>query len=235
MAWTAASIERCRLRLMLVGALWMPLFGVALTLAMGLIRPFRVVPVRVRAPGSKKRVFISYSHDDAAMAGRLRDVLGRNNFDVIMDVDSMAAGQRIQEFIERSIQDADLVVSIVSNGSPLSAWVAMETMNAFHRAKPAGSRVFVPCTLSDDFLRPEFRLECTRKIDERLEAIERLIPSYAATRTDPVDLNEEKKRLYDLRNNLGAILAVLKGSLCLDCGRRFEQSSRTLVATMAQA
>ena len=33
---------------------------------------------------------------------------------------------------------------------------------------------------------------------------------------DPVDLNQEKSRLYDLRNNLGSILANLKGSLCLN-------------------
>jgi len=30
-----------------------------------------------------------------------------------------------------------------------------------------------------------------------------------------VDLNEEKSRLYDLRNNLGSILANLRGSLWL--------------------
>ena len=70
--------------------------------------------------------------------------------------------------------------------------------------------------MSEEFFRPEFRLECTRVIDERLEAIEKLLPAYREKMIDPVDLNQEKSRLYDLRNNLGTILANLKGSLCLN-------------------
>ena len=47
---------------------------------------------------------------------------------------------------------------------------------------------------------------------------------------DPVDLNEEKSRLYDLRNNLGSILANLKGSLCLNLrDEDFAESCQAIV------
>ena len=120
-----------------------------------------------------------------------------------IDIDSMAPGERIQDFIERSIRESDAVVSIVSTQSLLSSWVAIETINAFHRQKWTDGKLFIGALLSDDFFRPEFRLECTRIIDERLETIERLLPGYREKMIDTVDLNDEKTRLYDLRNNLG--------------------------------
>jgi hypothetical protein len=122
--------------------------------------------------------------------------------------------ERIQDFIERSIRNSDVVVSIVSTRSLLSPWVAVETINTFHRRKWDG-KVFIGALLSDEFFRPEFRLECTRLIDERLQTIDNLLPEYREKKIDSVDLNEEKTRLYDLRNNLGSILANLKASLCL--------------------
>ena len=167
------------------------------------------------------------------MALSLRDVLSRNGLEVIIDLDSMAAGQRIEEFIMASIQAADAVVSIVSNRSLLSSWVAMETIKSLHRQKWVNGKLFIGCYLSEDYFRPEFRLECTRQIDERLQLIDRLIADYAEKKLDPVDLNEEKTRLFDLRNNLGTILAELKQTLCLDLRRKeFESSVRTLLATI---
>jgi hypothetical protein len=240
-AWTQASIERCRLRLILTGALWMPLFGVALTCAVGLITPSihrsaGAPGETARARGGRKRVFISYSHEDAPVAVMVRDLLTRNNLEVTLDMDSMTAGQRIQEFIEQSIRGSEAVVSIVSNRSLLSSWVALETINSFHRQKWVEDKLFIACYLNDDFFRPEFRLECTRQIDARLETIEQLAQDYAEKKIDPVDLNDEKTRLYDLRNNLGNILATLKGSLCLDLREaKFEESGRSLVATITRS
>ena len=117
---------------------------------------------RGASTGDSKRVFISYNHEDAAIARRLRDALAASGLDVSLDVDSMAPGERIQDFIERSIRDSDAVISIVSTDSLLSSWVAIETINAFHRQKWADRKLFVGALLSDDFFRPEFRLECTR-------------------------------------------------------------------------
>jgi hypothetical protein len=211
-AWTEGSIARCRMQLGSTESLWMSLLGIALVCAVSLMQPSRA---RASA-GGPKRVFISYNHEDAAVARRLRDALRAAGLRVAMDIDSMAPGERIQDFIERSIRESDAVISIVSTKSLLSSWVAVETVSAFHRQKWSDGKLFIGALLSDDFLRPEFRLECTRTIDERLQTIEQLLPEYPEKMIDPVDLNDEKTRLYELRNNLGSILANLKGSLCLD-------------------
>jgi hypothetical protein len=233
-AWTAASIARCRLELHGTESLWMPLLGVALVCAVSFMQSSRVGTSAANA-GGPKNVFISYNHEDAAVARRLRDALRAAGLRVAMDIDSMAPGERIQDFIERSITDSYAVISIVSTKSLLSSWVATETVSAFHRQKWADGKLFVGALLSDDFLRPEFRLECTRTIDERLQAIERLLPEYREKMIDPVDLNDEKTRLYDLRNNLGGILANLKGSLCLDLrDEHFAGSCQAIVKACRQ-
>jgi hypothetical protein len=91
----------------------------------------------------------------------------------------------------------------------------------------------IACYLDDDWLRPEFRLECTRQIDERLRRIQELLAEYTVKKIDPADLNEEHVRLYNLRNNLGAILARFKDSLSLDMREdAFDASGKRLVTTV---
>ena len=224
-AWTAASIGRCGAQVAVTQSFWLPLLGIALVCTVSLLQS-RGAP---HTPATRKKIFISYNHEDAPTALRLRDALAASGLDVSFDADTMEPGERIQDFIERSIRDADVVVSIVSTGSLLSSWVALETISSFHRGKWDG-KLFIGALLGDEFLRPEFRLECTRVIDERLEAIEKLLPGYREKMIDPVDLNEEKSRLYDLRNNLGRILANLKGSLCLDLrDEHFAATCRAIV------
>jgi hypothetical protein len=230
LAWTAASIRRCRLILGVSGGLWIPLFvvsAIATTASVGSARRMRK-PVR-----AKPRVFVSYSHDDSAAAARLARLLRANNVDVVIDTDAMRPGERIPDFIDRSIRDCDVVVSVISNRSLMSAWVASETIKSFSRNKGTADMTFVGCYLDEEWFRPEFRLECTRQVDERLQRIEQLLPDYAARRLDSSDLNEEKTRLYSLRNNLGDILAVFRDTLCLDIrDERFEESGRRLVAAI---
>jgi hypothetical protein len=231
-AWTAASIARCRLQLEGTESLWLPLLGVALVCAVSLMQTSGARPHRA---GGGKSVFVSYNREDAAVARRLRDALKGAGLRVAMDIDSMVPGERIQDFIERSIRESDAVVSIVSTKSLLSSWVAIETVNAFHRQKWTDGKLFIGALLSDDFFRPDFRLECTRSIDERLEAIERLLPEYREKMIDPVDLSDEKTRLYELRNNLGTILANLKGSLCLNLrDEHFAGSCQAIVKACRQ-
>ena len=160
-------------------------------------------------PDQSPRVHLD-CHDDAAAVSRLRDVLRGNGIEVIVDSEAMLPGERISDFIDRSIRDCDVVVSVVSDRSLLSAWVASETVLSFSRLKRDPNLSFVACYLDDAWLQPEFRLQITQRIDDRLRRIESLLPDYAAQRIDSADLNEEKTRLYDLRNNLGHLLAVLR-------------------------
>jgi hypothetical protein len=232
LAWTTESIRRCRIALVLSNALWIPLFGVA---AVAAVFAFRIrqsghdpKPIRL-----KPRAFISYNHDDRTAALRLKQVLEQGGIEVVLDIDSMPAGEHIADFIRRSILDSDAVVSVISSRSLISAWVASETIGSMNRNKWGERVTLIACYLDDEWFQPEFRLQCTQKIDDRLKRIEELIPEYAAKKLDSTDLNEEKSRLYDLRNNLGTILAAFKDSLCLDIrDAQFDDSGRRLVAAI---
>lgn len=183
-------------------------------------------PVKLALP----TVFISYNHDDSEVAGKLKQALEDKGVVVRFDQTAMQAGANIQEFIENSIRDTDVTLSVVSNRSLLSAWVALESINTFFLEKFESGKKFIACYLDTDFFRNDFRLSATRQIDEKIKEIDELIPEYIAGKIDTNDLNSQKSRLYKLRNNLGDILLRLRDSLCLDLrGEKFEESVKKIV------
>jgi hypothetical protein len=231
-AWTPQSIAKCKVMVGVTKSGWAAMFVLAVVFggAALAIRPSR--PVRRKG----RVVFLSYNHEDAPVAAKLHRFLKAQGISVVLDSESMLAGERIQDFIARSIEQSDVVVSLVSSRSLLSGWVAMETIQSLQRNAWVEGRKFIACYLDEAFFTPECRLEYTRQIDERLARIEELLPDYAARRINTIDLDEEKTRLYDLRNGLGLILATLKGTLCLDVrDGRFEESGKRLVEAIRAA
>lgn len=180
--------------------------------------------------GSKQTVFISYNHGDGEIAKKLITALRANGIDVTIDIESMKAGEKIEDFIENSIRNTDVTLSIVSNKSLLSAWVAMETINTFYHEKFSANRKFVAGFIDDDFFQIRFRLDATRQLDEKISEIDKLIPEYIENSIDTIDLNNEKSRLHKLRSSLGDILLRLKESLSLDLREdKFDESVAKIV------
>ena len=168
--------------------------------------------VSVSAP----TVFISYNHGDSEVADKLKSALEKADIVVRIDKAVMDAGANIQEFIENSIRDTGITLSLVSNHSLLSAWVALESIDTFYQEKFTGKKKFIACYVDDDFFRSDFRLTATKQINEKITEIDKLIPEYVAQWIDTNDLNSQKTRLFKLRNNLGDILLRLRESLCID-------------------
>ena len=184
-------------------------------------------------PEKAPSVFISYNHADSKIADKLKAALEQNGIVVRIDRAVMEAGANIQEFIESSIRDTDVTLSIVSNRSLLSAWVALESIGTFYNEKFAGKKKFIACYIDDDFFRNDFRLNATKQIDAKIEEINNLIPAYIAEKIDTVDLDGQKTRLYRLRNNLGDILQRLKESLSLDIREdTFDESLAKIVSAI---
>lgn len=187
--------------------------------------------VRLVAP----TVFISYNHADGEVADRLRAALEKNDIVVRIDKAVMEAGANIQAFIESSIRDTDVTLSIVSNRSLLSAWVALESLNTFYHEKFMGNKKFIACYIDDDFFRTDFRLNATKQIDIKIQEIDNLIPEYIAQKIDMNDLNGQKSRLYKLRNDLGDILIRLRESLCVDIREeKFDENVTKIVRAIKE-
>lgn len=185
---------------------------------------------------SGRTVFISYNHKDQEIAFKLKDALKSNALNVIIDAESMRAGDAIKVFIEDSIANSDVTLSIVSNASLLSGWVGMETINTFFDAKINKDRQFIGCYLDDDFLNNKFTLKAVGKIDEDISEIENLMSDYAEKKVDTSDLNTEKTRLYDLRNNIDKIVGQLRSSLCIDIrGEKLEKNLNKILEAITVA
>ena len=189
-------------------------------------------PTIVRTNSEAPTVFISYNHGDSDIADKLKTFLEKNGIPVRIDKAVMEAGANIQEFIESSIRDTGVTLSIVSNRSLLSAWVALESIDSFYHEKYKNKK-FIACYVDDDFFRTDFRLNATKQIDMKIEEIDNLIPAYITQKIDTNDLNSQKSRLYKLRNNLGDILLRLRESLCVDIrGERFDENVAKIVGAI---
>ncbi len=181
-----------------------------------------------------RKVFVSYNHEDSAVAARITSSLRKSGIDVIIDCESMPSGDGIQHFIEDSIRKADVTLSIVSNRSLESAWVALESMTAywFDKLDP-GSRRFIPCYLDADLFDPEYSLKLKAKIDQEQRRIRELIKVNYDQEIDPLHLLSRHTRLKNLSDNLGRILARLNDSLTMDIREdAFERSMARIIETI---
>src|SRR5690554_342129 len=176
------------------------------------------------------KVFISYNHNDREVALKIRDAIEKESIEVIIDQDDMMAGADIKGFIEKSIGESTVTVSLVSNNSLKSAWVALETIDTFFLERYQKNKKFIGCYLDDDFLQPDYTLKIIGDIDAQIKANQKLIPEYQQKMIDTRDLNNENTRLLALRGNLDGIVGRLKDSLCLDVREEsFNQSMQKLM------
>ena len=83
----------------------------------------------------KKTVFISYSTKDKEIAAKVKAALEERGIEVTIDRESMRAGGNIRDFIDNSIRNTEVTLSIVSENSLASDWVAFESVESFAAEK----------------------------------------------------------------------------------------------------
>lgn len=181
----------------------------------------------------KKRVFISYNHADADVAHKIKSKLEAGGIDVTIDSEDMAAGQNIKEFIEESVRNTDITVSVVSRKSLLSAWVAMETIYTFNKGTENNEKVFIPCYTETDFFDQNFTEDAIPEIAKRLSVLNEIIKGRVDKNMGFDDLYDERGRLLDLKQNLDKIVGRLRNSLCIDIREEnFEQGIFRVIQTI---
>jgi len=168
----------------------------------------------------EKKVFISYNHHDAEVANQLKEKLVQSGLKVIIDSESMLAGQDIKEFIQQSVAATDATVSVVSKNSLLSSWVGMETVNTFYHQQTMEGKKFIACFVENGFLSHSFTEEALQTISSQLKEIEAARTQRMTEGHDTRDLNNEYTRLKELSNNFDGIIAHLRESLCIDIAGR---------------
>jgi hypothetical protein len=197
------------------------------------LAPSTPEPTPAPTPPPRRSVFLSYSHADRSIALQVKSALEKHGFAPRIDLETFTAGENLTQAIERTIRQSDVTLSLVSSQSLLSAWVLVESIHTFHAEKLTGKK-FLAGYLDEAFFAPGFRLTATKQIDARIAELEQLAGQYAAERLDTNDLNEEKSRLYNLRNQLGTVLTRLKESVSVDLrAGQFEAGLERLAAEIA--
>lgn len=170
----------------------------------------------VKAVEHAKSVFISYNHHDMETANKLKEKLTAQNINVIIDSESMQAGEDIKEFIEKCVRETGTTISLISKNSLLSAWVAMESINTFYHEKTDTKKKFIGCFITDNFFKRNFTDEALDHIDGEIKEIQGLVTSRMKKNRSIRDLQNELTRMTELRNNMDEIIRRLRESLCID-------------------
>ena len=179
------------------------------------------------------KVFISYNHNDSVTALKIKDVIEKAEIPVIIDVVDMKAGTDIKEFIQNSLIEATAIVSLVSNKSLKSAWVAKESIDTLFLETYMENKKFIACYLDDDFFQNDYTLKTVDIIDLQIKEVQDFIEQSHDKGIDTRDLNNQKSRLIELRNGLDGIIGRLRDSLCLDVRKNsFDQSMKKLIETI---
>jgi hypothetical protein len=172
-------------------------------------------PAEVSDDG-KTNVFISYSHADQETAIKLKRMLEDEGIGVIIDSDSMLAGEEINAFIYRAIAVSQVTIAVVSQQSLFSSWVALETVGTFFLERFSPNKHFVACLRDKDLYEANFAADIVSRVDAKLAAIESEIQKQNTLHMDTRNLNNDKSRLLFLRNNIDEIVSRLKNCLNVD-------------------
>ncbi|WP_338812625.1 TIR domain-containing protein [Bernardetia sp. Wsw4-3y2] len=161
----------------------------------------------------KTSVFISYNHKDKELANRVKDFLRKQEIDVTIDSEAMKSGEDIKTFIEKCVRENDITLSLVSENSLLSAWVAMESVLTFAGEKLADKK-FIAVYEDDSFFGHSFVRESMKVVRKELQEIDEEIDECRKENIGIEHLQDKRTRYRKLETNLAEIVGRLKNSLC---------------------
>lgn len=179
------------------------------------------------------KVFVSYSHDDAGIASKLRTTLGEHGIEVVIDTKTLAGGENIADFIENAVSSTNATVCLISRSSLLSAWVAMEAVTSFFHTKFVQPKKFVGCYVEDSFFRRDFVDLALDHVDGQIANLRGLIEGRLQRDRGFRDLQGELDRNMTLRSNLDDIVRRLRETKCIDLRPKvFDENIPVLVEAL---
>ncbi len=163
----------------------------------------------------QRKAFISYSHKDGTVAQRVSKFLESNTVDVLIDEDDLPAGKSIMEFIQDSIRSSDAVVTIVSAHSLQSGWVGQESVAIMYAVWLADTK-FIPVRLDDVAFDIDFQIAAQEGINQKIEELDAKLAKLRQLGGDTRAFDDDRNRLFELKNNLGPIIQRLRNVRTVD-------------------
>ncbi|WP_221391549.1 toll/interleukin-1 receptor domain-containing protein [Dyadobacter sp. NIV53] len=117
---------------------------------------------------SEPVVFISYNHNDKAIAQEIRTLLEKKNIEVLLDSDDMDAGEVIDKFIIDSVNKSTATLHIISSNSLMSGYVSREAIRTFYSEEFTNKRKYIACYLDEEFKSNDFIIRSVKKSTKSL-------------------------------------------------------------------
>lgn len=181
-------------------------------------------------------IFISYSRKDAAFVERLKTALEAGKIGITIDTESLAFGDNLQEFVERSVRETDLTIVVISRNSLQSVWVIAGALETLMYEKVLGRKKYLPIYIDDSFLDDALYLQIVEQIDASLATLKDLTVKGMERHLGTAHLDQKRERFITLRNNLPAILKKLANVLVADFSSeaKFTENLPKLLEAVAQ-
>jgi hypothetical protein len=193
------------------------------------------LPVVNQSNTTKPKVFISYSWADKSIVSKVKAFVEKAGCDVTIDSEDMKAAQDIMGFIQHSIKNCDVVLSVVSSQSLMSGWVGQESMAAFYAIWLADKK-FIPVKLDDVNFDIKFQIAVQKGIQTKLQELEEgLAELRSIPGADTRAFDDDRNKLIEIQNNLGKIIQRLKSVLTLDIsGDNFEGNMKKVLESILE-
>lgn len=177
--------------------------------------PKEPAPVPDTKSKSSRKVFISYSHADRQTADAVVDHLKKNNIQPAIDKELLKAGENIEAFAARCIQENAFVLFLVSENSLLSGWVGLEILISEVGKKLIGTQI-LPAALDNTWYDSSKITDLYRKLDAQIKSLEKERKERIKINAPVVDIDEKLKRLKNHFNNLASFCNDLASVLTVD-------------------
>ncbi len=178
-----------------------------------------------------KKIFLSYHHTESNIASSIKELLNENGAIDITDLENQN-GTFITDALNQKINEADLVVSIITTKPKESSWLAFDTFHLYLN-KNLHEKQFVGLYLDSEFLDWRFQMEATVKISGEIKALDHKLKAGLELGEEFLKLDAQKKRLVSLKSNFGNILNHLKKAQLFDInGNSFKKNIPKILKTI---
>lgn len=169
------------------------------------------------------RIFICYSQNDRAVVNKIIDRLKTDGQEIWADAVRLKPGDNVEQKIREGLEDAEVLIIIISENSFRSRWVQYELSAIALREISKGERRVIPVRIDQSavpgYLANRVYLDLSQDFDAGLEKLvlelRTITPQSLSSRvsTSPETRGTQIHKLQD---------ALRKGRLTLVCGAEYQ-------------
>jgi predicted AAA+ superfamily ATPase len=206
----------------------------ALEMFLGQSKDSAPSPISAVSIAKPVQIFISYSHLDDVFVKSLVDALESKTVGVTVDYKALRLGGRIDEFIRTAVQTTEWTVLVVSANSIRSPWVMAEFLETVLHERARGRNRLLPITLDNCVFELGLQIDLDKELEGRITEVNDLIKQALDRHMDIDRFVGVRRRLLDLRNNIGKALEKLSNVLVGDFAdpTKFNDNINKLVIAM---